>query len=181
MKRFIPLLFLLLLVSCGSKIQIVSPTVEMQDGSRPLATAEPRFSWQYEAEVNNVVQMDYRIIVSSSEENVKKGIGDLWDSKKVETNYMIYIPYEGIPLKSRDRCWWKVFTTVTYGDHNRKKTLESEVQYFEISLLSPSDWKAHWIGRDYDDDKVESHTAIAARYVHTVPISMVGKWLPTNC
>ena len=156
----------MLLVSCGSKIQIVSPTVEMQDGSMPLATAEPRLSWQYEAEANNVVQVDYRIIVASSEENVKKGIGDMWDSKKVETNYMIYIPYEGIPLKSRDRCWWKVYTTVTYGKKgNRKKHLESDVQYFEISLLEPSDWHAHWIGRDYEDDVLEGHTAIAARYL----------------
>ena len=165
MKRFIPILIVLLLVSCGSRIRIVSPNVEMQDGSMPLATAEPRFGWHYEAEVNNVVQTDYRIIVASSEENVKKGIGDLWDSKKVDTNQMLYIPYEGTPLKSRDRCWWKVYPTVTYGEHNRRKTLESEVQHFEISLLSPNDWRAHWIGRDYDDDKVEGHTAIAARYL----------------
>ncbi len=167
MKRFIPLLFLLLLVSCGSKIQIVSPTVEMQNGSMPLATAEPRFSWQYEAEVNNVVQTEYRIIVASSEKNAKKGIGDLWDTRSVDTNQMLYIPYEGKPLKSRDRCWWKVFTTVTYGNKGKKKTLESDVQQFEISLLERDDWKAHWIGRDYEDDRVEGHTAIAARYLRT--------------
>ena len=83
MKRFVPILIALLLVSCGSRIRIVSPTVEMQDGSMPLATAEPRFSWQYEAEVNDVVQTDYRIIVASTEENADKGIGDLWDSKVV--------------------------------------------------------------------------------------------------
>ena len=133
----------------------------------PLATAEPRFSWQYASEINNVVQVDYRIIVASSEEKARKGIGDLWDSKKVDTNQMLYIPYEGTTLKSRDRCWWKVFTTVTYGDKGRKMSLESDVQYFEISLLSPNDWHAHWIGRDYEDDHVEGHTAIAARYVRT--------------
>ena len=165
MKHIVPILLILLLVSCGSKIEIVNPTIEMQNGSQPLATAEPRFSWQYEAEVNNVVQTNYRIIVASSEENAKKGIGDLWDSKSVDTNQMLYIPYEGTPLKSRDRCWWKVFTTVTYGNKGKKKTLESDVQQFEISLLERDDWKAHWIGRDYDDDKVEGHTAIAARYL----------------
>ena len=103
MKRFIPILIVLLLVSCGSRIRIVSPNVEMQDGSMPLATAEPRFGWHYEAEVNNVVQTDYRIIVASSEENVKKGIGDLWDSKKVDTSQMLYIPYGGTPLPPRGR------------------------------------------------------------------------------
>ena len=165
MKRIVLILFALLLASCGSKIEIVNLTVEMQDGSMPLATAEPRFSWQYEADVNNVVQTEYRIIVASTEDNASKGIGDLWDSKSVDTNQMLYILYEGTPLKSRDRCWWKVFTTVTYGDKGKKKTLESDVRQFEISLLERDDWKAHWIGRDYEDDKVEGLTAIAARYL----------------
>ena len=163
------LLGVLVLSSCATKVAIVNGTVEMQDGSVPLATAEPRFSWQYNAEVGgvtegNVKQEDYRIIVASSEENAKKGIGDLWDTT-VASSQMLYIPYNGTPLKSRDRCWWKVFTTVTYGNHNRKKSLESDVQHFEISLLSPNDWHAQWIGRDYEDDHLDGHTAIAARYL----------------
>ncbi len=165
MKHIVPILLALLLASCGSRIHLINPTVEMQDGSVPLATAYPRFSWCYEAEVPNVVQTDYHIIVASTEENAKKGVGDLWDSKLVDTNQMLYIPYQGRPLKSRDRCWWRVYTTVTYGDKGRKKTLESDVQHFEISLLSPNDWKAHWIGRDYEDDQLDGHTAIAARYL----------------
>ena len=43
MKRLLlPLLVSLLLVSCG-KVEIDNLTVEMQDGSTPLATASPRF------------------------------------------------------------------------------------------------------------------------------------------
>lgn len=165
MKHLIPILLALLFASCGSRIQLINPTVEMQNGSIPLATAEPRFSWNYEAEVNNVVQTDYRIIVASSEDKAKNGIGDLWDSQTVDSSQMLYITYAGKPLKSRDRCWWKVFTTVTYGKHNRAKTLESDVQHFEISLLDRDDWHAHWIGRDYRDDKIEGHTEVAARYL----------------
>ena len=163
------LLASLLLVSCGSKIKIVNPTVEMQDGSMPLATATPRFSWNYEASVDNVIQVDYRIIVSSSEERARRGEGDLWDSENGMRNAesgkrMLYIQYEGKPLKSRDRCWWRVYTIVTYGD-GKIKELESPVQHFEISLLDCSDWHARWIGRDYPDDKIEGHTEVAARYL----------------
>ena len=129
MKHVIYIIFIaVILAGCSNTIKIVTPTVEMQDGSMLLATAEPRFSWQYEAEAGNVVQTDYRIIVASSEENARKDIGDLWDSKecvnadasKTDTitrsnnnalNQMLYIPYEGKSLKSRDRCWWKVYTT----------------------------------------------------------------------
>ncbi len=164
-----------LFAGCRSGVKLTMLTVEMQDGSQPLATAEPRFSWQYVADVNNVVQTDYRIIVASSEENAKKGIGDLWDSKVVESNQMLYIRYglsegvhRGTPLRSRDRCWWKVYTTVTYEDSRgvlQCTSIESDVQHFEISLLSPDDWKAHWIGRDFDDDKIDGHTIVAARYL----------------
>ena len=131
----------------------------------PLATNVPRFSWNYESEVSNVKQVSYRIIVSSNEKNARKGIGDLWDSKTVASNKMLYIPYEGKALKSRDRCWWKVITTVSYGDKGQKKTLESDIQRFEISFLSPYDWKALWIGHDFDDDMLVGRTSIAARYL----------------
>ena len=155
----------LLFASCDSGIQLCNLTVERQDGSQPLATAQPRFSWQYDAVRDNVMQVKYRIVVASTEENARQGIGDLWDSEVIKSSDMLYIPYAGKQLQSRDRGFWKVYATVTYGKHRRKAKVESDVQHFEISLLSPDDWHAHWIGRDYKDDNVNGHTAIAARYL----------------
>ncbi len=163
--RYIIPLFALLFISCGGKIHLANPTVEMQDGSMPLATAQPRFSWQYETEQSNVMQASYRIVVASSHENAEQGIGDLWDSGVIESSDMLYIPYEGKQLHSRNIAFWKVYATLTYGKHHKKATTESDVQRFGISLLSPDDWHAHWIGRDYEDDNVNGHTAIAARYL----------------
>lgn len=155
-----------LFAACGSKVEITNLTVEMQDGTMPLSTATPRFGWNYEAKVDNVRQTGYRIIVASSEEKARRGEGDLWDSQSVDTSQMLYITYAGKTLKSRDRCWWRVYTTVTYGN-GRSKKLKSPVQHFELSLLDRSDWTAHWIGRDYADDKIEGHTEVAARYLRT--------------
>ena len=163
--RYIIPRFALLFISCGGKIHLANPTVEMQDGSMPLATSQPRFSWQYETEQSNVMQASYRIVVASSRENAEQGIGDLWDSGVIESSDMLYIPYEGKQLHSRNIAFWKVYATLTYGKHHKKATTESDVQRFEISLLSPDDWHAHWIGRDYEDDNVNGHTAIAARYL----------------
>lgn len=151
--------------ACGHKIELDSLTVEMQDGSQPLATAEPRFSWRYKTDCENVVQADYRIIVASSERNAKEGIGDLWDSKQVASSQMLYIPYQGEALKSRDHCYWKVFASVSYGSKGKTQKVESGVREFEISLLKPDDWRAKWIGRNFEDDHLEGHTAIAARYL----------------
>ncbi len=161
----------MLITACGGKVTVpltlVDPSVEMQDGSRPLATNEPRFSWHYSSTAKNVMQQSYRIVVASTEQKARNGEGDLWDSEVVSSNQMLYIPYEGVALQSRDCCYWKVFTTVSCGDNGRSIKLESDVESFEISLLERDDWKAHWIGRDYPDDILEGHTAIAARYLRT--------------
>ncbi|MBQ8957507.1 MAG: family 78 glycoside hydrolase catalytic domain [Bacteroidales bacterium] len=166
MKRitFIILAFIGL-TSCGNNlnVSIINPTVEQQDGSRALATNQPRFSWQYETTENNVVQLDYRILVASTEENAQKGVGDLWDSKTVTSSQMLYIPYEGTTLQSRDKAYWKVVATVSNG--KTKTKVESEVNSFEISLLNQDDWQAKWIGHEFEDDVLVGHTRIAARYL----------------
>ena len=159
------LLSLLFLVGCetNQSVKIVHPTVEQQDGSQPLATDQPRFSWQYETDENNVKQLDYRIIVASTEKKARKNIGDLWDSEVIPSSQMLYIPYQGEALKSRDKAYWKVIATITCG--GQKHIIESTVNAFEISLLKKEDWQAKWIGRDFDDDIVVGKTRIAARYL----------------
>ena len=171
MKR-ITILFLALigLVSCNNKldVSIVNPNVEQQVHPQALATAQPRFSWQYETTESNVMQQNYRIIVASTAENAQKGIGDLWDSKTVSSNQMLNIPmdfpYTFEPLRSRDRAYWKVITTVT-ANGGKKTQVESEVKSFEISLLNQYDWQAKWIGHEFEDDVLVGHTRVAARYL----------------
>ena len=165
MKQLVPFLLLtLLFTACGNRVVLTNLTVEMQDGSQPLATAEPRFSWQYESDAKDVVQTEYRIIVATTEEKAKYGVGDLWDSKYVKSDEMLYIPYQGVQLKSRDIAYWKVESKVRYGKGHEKK-VTSEVKRFEISLLNNDDWQAHWIGKTFDDDVLKGHTRIAARYL----------------
>ena len=153
------------LVSCNNTldISIVNPNVEQQFHEQALATAQPRFSWQYETTESNIVQQDYRIIVASTSENVQNNIGDFWDSGVVPSNQMLYIPYSGKTLQSRDKAYWKVIATVKNGKGKAK--VESKVQFFEISLLSQDDWQAKWIGHEFEDDVLIGHTRLAARYL----------------
>ena len=72
-------LLAVLLAACGNRIELTRLTVEMQDGSTPLATATPRFGWNYDSGVDNVRQTSYRVIVASSVEKARRGEGDLWD------------------------------------------------------------------------------------------------------
>ena len=103
MKRFLYLLALIGFISCNGSLDvtITNPNVEQQFHEQPLATSQPRFSWNYETTENDVVQQNYRIIVATTNENAEKNIGDLWDSGMIPSNQMLYIPYAGKELKSR--------------------------------------------------------------------------------
>ena len=167
MKRItIFLLALIFLVACSDRlnITITNPNVEQQFHNQALATNQPRFSWNFETTENEVVQQNYRIIVATTAENAQKGIGDLWDSGVVPSNQMLYIPYAGKELHSRDKAYWKVITTVT-AKGGKKAKVESEVKSFEISLLNQGDWQAKWIGHEFEDDVLVGKTRLAARYL----------------
>ena len=124
------------LYSCNNNlnVSIVNPNVEQQVHPQALATAQPRFSWQYNTSENEVVQQTYRIIVASTAENAQNGVGDLWDSGVVPSSQMLYITYAGTVLHSRDKAYWKVITTVS-AKGGKKASVESEVKSFEISLF----------------------------------------------
>ncbi|MBQ9417158.1 MAG: glycoside hydrolase family 78 protein [Bacteroidales bacterium] len=161
----LPIVAMLAAACGGEKVKLVSPTVEQQTKPMALATAEPRFSWKYEAKVNDVHQVAYRIVVATTEDKAKQGEADLWDSQLQASSQMAYIPYAGTALHSRDKAYWKVYSTLVYGPAADTLRLESSVQSFEISLLAPSDWQAQWIGHDFDDDVLVEHTRVAARYL----------------
>ena len=166
MKHFTFLLLTIIaLASCTDNlnISIVNPNVEQQIRPQAVATAQPRFSWQYETSESNVIQQNYRIIVASTSENAQNNKGDLWDSGVIPSNQMLYIPYTGKALQSRDKAYWKVITTVTA--EGKKAKVESEVKSFEISLLNQDDWQAKWIGHEFEDDVLVGHTRLAARYL----------------
>lgn len=155
MKHLYLTLLLVALVSCSKTTHFEIKTLD---------TDEPRFSWNYESDAKNVKQTSYRIIVASTLDGALKGIGNLWDSDVINSDRMLYIPYEGKPLQSRDKVFWKVFATLSY-DKNKTVSVESDVKSFEISLLESSDWHAKWIGHDFDDDILVGKTRVAARYL----------------
>ena len=155
MKHLYLTLLLVALVSCSKTSHFEIKTLD---------TNEPRFSWNYESDAKNVKQTSYRIIVASTLDGALKGFGDLWDSDVINSDRMLYIPYEGKPLQSRDKVFWKVFATISY-DKNKTVSVESDVKSFEISLLNSSDWHAKWIGNDFDDDILVGKTRVAARYL----------------
>ncbi len=103
----------------------------------------PRLSWKTQASRTNWRQAGYRILVASSAENLKKGVGDLWDSGQVNSSESSHIAYHGKSLASNEQCFWKVQTWD--GDGNRSAWSPNGT--WEMGLLKPEDWgSSEWIG-----------------------------------
>jgi len=107
-----------------------------------IDSARPRMSWALKSQKRGVRQTAYRILVASSDANLKENRGDLWDSGRVDSSQSTHVPYAGKPLGSRMRCFWKV----RVWDEAGVAADWSEPAWWEMGLLQPSDWQAQWIG-----------------------------------
>lgn len=100
--------------------------------------AEPRLFWNC---TDGVTQTAWQIVCR--DENGES----LWDSKKVTAGTM-RAAYAGRRLKSRSRVFWQV----RLWDENDRAGDWSEEAFFEMGLLSASDWQAKWISGNYKVD-----------------------------
>lgn len=160
---FIYMLASLMLSSCSQKAEVVvvRPQVEMLTNPLGINVTTPRFSWVIQCKANEVRQTGYHILVASSLENLNNGIGDLWDTGVVPSDVSVYIPYEGLPLESRQQVFWKVRLQT-----NRGPSAWSEPNTWSMGLLEETDWQAQWIGHSaFPVDKLKGHTVVPARYL----------------
>lgn len=115
-----------------------------------LDIPQPRLSWQLRTEdpkARNIRQTAYRILVSSSEQKLRRNRGDIWDSGQVSSDQSILIRYEGAPLESRRNYFWKV----RIWDQDGQPTKWSAIATWRTALLHSGDWAgAQWIGHEND-------------------------------
>ncbi len=156
-KILFSVLAALLPLALAAKPEVVNLTVDYSPCPVTVGAGTPLFGWQFSA-ADKLVQKSYRIVVSSSEKNLRKRKYDLWDSGTVKSDASVAIPYGGAPLGSRTVCWWKVIVKTGKG------TSESAPQVFSVGLLSPKDWYGNWLGVVSPDDVMTGHVKIPARY-----------------
>ncbi|MGC9086716.1 MAG: family 78 glycoside hydrolase catalytic domain [Thermoproteota archaeon] len=106
-----------------------------------VETTNPRFSWVLESSNRDEVQTAYQILVSDSISSLCKDMGNIWDSKKVNSNESINVVYNGKRLESDKTYYWKV----RVWDREGRMSNWSEMATFHTGLLNPEDWKARWI------------------------------------
>ena len=116
---------------------------EYQSNPLGIDTMQPRFSWIVGDSRRGAVQSAYQILVAENENKLKKDEGDVWDSKKVDSDQSALVPFSGSGLKSRQKYYWKVRT----WDADGKASPWSETAWWEMGLLNADDWQARWIGK----------------------------------
>lgn len=107
----------------------------------------PRLSWQMRDDRHGAKQSAYRIRVATSINKLLGNAPDVWDSGRVETSESVNIVYAGPPVLSRRKYFWNVRVWDEHGDSHFSKP-----SWWEMGLLSPTDWKAQWITRDMGMD-----------------------------
>lgn len=93
----------------------------------------PFFSWTLKSDRQNVVQEKYQICVTDA-----NGVC-VWDSGLHMTSENTFIPYEGVPLKSRTRYEWTVCVQSNAGE------TATGSGTFETAILNPVEWSARWV------------------------------------
>jgi alpha-L-rhamnosidase len=132
---------------------------EYLDNPLGMDVEKPRLSWIIESDRRGERQTAYQILAASSDERLKKDQGDLWDSGKVESDQSIQVEYNGKPLGSQMRCFWKVRlwtgSVLNPESQNSNPSAWSKPASWTMGLLKPEDWQAQWI--THPDPKRLSH------------------------
>ncbi|MGD1009057.1 MAG: family 78 glycoside hydrolase catalytic domain [Candidatus Aminicenantales bacterium] len=102
---------------------------------------KPRFSWLHVSPERDERQTGYSILVSSALELCQKEIGDFWDGGQLQGESSFNVEYQGDPLLSCTRYYWRV----RWRDKNGAESPWSEIATFVTGFLYESDWKARWI------------------------------------
>lgn len=157
--------FAFVLAGCtsGSSVSIKDLRVEMKENPIGIGVSQPRFMWKITSASPNLSQTSYQIQVAESPDNLKNGKDLLWDTGEVKGDESILIPYSGNPLQSRKQYYWRVKANTNQGT-----TDWSKINFWSMTLLNPSDWKATWIGEKQLSNPGETNngkTRLAARYL----------------
>ena len=119
-------------------------TVEHHNNPIGIDVIQPRFSWKISGVGNSVIQSAYSIRVATESKFLSHKV--VWQSGKTRSDESILQTYKGANLKTGRRYFWQV----KIWDNKRRESKWSKVAFFEMGLLSQSDWKAKWIEMEGD-------------------------------
>lgn len=113
--------------------------VDYLDGAPALDDRTPQLTWQLASPGRHVVPTAYQVQAATSPHRLDAGHPDLWDTGRTSGSATT-ATYAGRALTSREPVYWRVRSWDGAG-HVSPWT----AAHFELALLKPADWQAHWI------------------------------------
>lgn len=151
------ILFILSVVSCtrysGKPVML---RCEYDENPLGIDNPKPRFSWAMNDTTRRANQKAYQIMVATTPEALTSGKPDMWDSRMVRSDITQFVPYDGKPLQSVTRYYWKV----RYWNYRGCVSEWSDIQWFETAFLKADDWKANWIAAIRHNDSRPPRSAL---------------------
>ena len=123
----------------------------------------PRLSWRLASPDRDQKQTAYQILAAASAENLARDQGDIWDSGRVTSPETSWIAFDGAPLRSFQRVWWKVRVWDVAGAASGW----SDPAEFTTAVMDRKDWHASWIA--YPESKLSSGPLPIFRKEFSVP------------
>lgn len=151
MKYCFTLLLLYLSLHCSSQeLSVVHLKCENKVTPPGIENSSPSLSWQLASDQRNILQTAYRILVADDSALLVKNIGNIWDSKKINSGQSIQIKYRGQKLLPVKTYFWKVMVW-----DNKNHFTWSEPSQWQMGLLTKADWKnAQWIAYEKIPDSL---------------------------
>ncbi len=141
-KFFYFLLFLFPLQLFAQTLKVTNLQCEYKADPAGIEALAPKLSWILQSDQRNIMQSAYRVLVADNAASLNKGIGNMWDSKRLNSSTSIQVTYAGKQLFPAKTYYWKVMV----WDNQRHVSLWSNVAQWQMGLLNSSDWKgAKWI------------------------------------
>ncbi len=129
--------------TCPAALTVSGLKAEYRTNPLGLDAPQPRLNWLLDSNQRDQTQTAYQVLVASSPEKLARNDSDLWDSGKVTSRESVSVVYDGKPLRSGQRVYWKVRA----WDRDGRPSSFSAPAWWEMALLALEDWRASWITR----------------------------------
>jgi len=147
--RLLSVVIAVVVLASATSAMPVRLRCEYLENPMGIDVAAPHFSWQGDNTERNWKQAAYDLLVASTEEGLRAGKADIWDSGRIDSGESVGILYRGPTLESRKRYYWRVRVWDAAG----RSSESAPGTWWETGLLHPTDWKAKWIRWKNSEDE----------------------------
>ncbi len=161
-------------ITFAQDLSLKDLTVDHKINPIGIDNNQPRFSWKIIGTGYNIMQTAYLLRVATDEKFSSSKI--VWQSGKIESDESILQMYKGPELKSGQRYFWQV----KIWDNKERESKWSSTAYWEMGLLSQSEWKAKWIEMNGDTSRYSPSPHFRKEFISTKTIAIARVYVTSH-